>query len=133
MILAGFGIDGTTIVYILCITLGILVIAIAYRQLLRYLGKGTPPKEDYCVLYSLEKNPAEGELEFYFTSEEPKTVTLNILDADMNFLTEIETIECHKGGNIVRYDSTKIENGNYYYCLQTSNQKTMKKMRVQNS
>ena len=133
MILAGFGIDGTTIVYILCITLGILVIAIAYRQLLRYLGKGTPPKEDYCVLYSLEKNPAEGELEFYFTSEEPKTVTLNILDADMNFLTEIETIECHKGGHIVRYDSTKIENGNYYYCLQTSNQKTMKKMRVQNS
>lgn len=133
MILAGFTFDWTTVTYILCVTLGLLVIAIAYRQLLKYLGRGTPSKKDYCVLYSLEKNPAQGELEFYFTSEEPKSVTLNVLDADMNLVTEITTIDCHKGGNIVRYDSTQIANGNYFYCLQTENQKTMKKMRIQNS
>lgn len=132
MILAGFTFNGTTVIYILCVTLGILVIAIGYRQLLRYLGKGAPSKEDYCVLYSLEKNPSQGELEFYFTSEEPKSVTINILDKDMNFLTEVTTIDCHKGGNIVRYDSTQIADGNYFYCLQTKNQKTMKKMRIQN-
>lgn len=132
MILAGFTFDGTTIIYILCVTLGILVVAIGYRQLLKYLGRGTPPKEDYCVLYALEKSPSEGELEFYFTSEQPKSVTLNVLDADMNFVVEISTIDCHTGGNIIRYDSTKIANGNYFYCLQTKNQKTMKKMRIQN-
>jgi hypothetical protein len=132
MILAGFTFDGTTVIYIMCVTLGLLVIAIGYRQLLRYLGKGTPPKEDYCVLYSLEKNPAVGELEFYFTSEQPKSVTINILDEEMNFVTEVATIDCHKGGNIIRYDSTQIANGNYFYALQTANQKTMKKMRVQN-
>ncbi|MDG1332764.1 MAG: hypothetical protein P8P74_10560 [Crocinitomicaceae bacterium] len=132
MILAGFTFDSTTVIYILCVTLGILVVAIGYRQLLRYLGKGTPPKEDYCVLYSLEKSPAQGELEFYFTSEMPKSVTMNILDAEMNFVTEVSTIDCHKGGNIIRYDSTQIANGNYFYCLQTANQKTMKKMRIKN-
>jgi len=118
--------------YILCVTFGILLIAILYRKLLRHLGKGTPPKENYCVLYSLEKNPSQGELEFYFTSDIEKSVTLNVLDQEMNFVSEIGTIECHKGGNIIRYDSTQLANGNYFYCLQTTNQKTMKKMRIQN-
>ncbi|PHR36650.1 MAG: hypothetical protein COA38_01090 [Fluviicola sp.] len=132
MILAGFTFDNTTIIYILCVTLGMLVVAILYKKLLRHLGKGTPPKENYCVLYELETNPAVGELEFYFTSHLEKTVTLNVLDQDMNFASEIETIECHKGGNIIRYDSTQMPNGNYFYCLETANQKTMKKMRIQN-
>ena len=132
MILSGFTLNSTTIIYILCVTLGILVLAIAYRKLLGYLGRGNPAKENYCVLYELEKNPAVGELEFYFTSENEKSVTLNILDQDMNFFKEIQTIDCHKGGNIIRYDSTVIPNGNYFYCLQTANQKTMKKMRIQN-
>ena len=132
MILAGFTFNLTTITYILFVTLGLLVLAIAYRALLKYLGRGTPSKADYCVLYNLEKNPAVGELEFYFTSEEPKKVTLNVLDEDLNIVTEISTIDCHTGGNIIRYDSTQIANGNYFYCLQTPNQKTMKKMRVQN-
>lgn len=133
MILAGFTFNSTTVVMILCVTLGILVLMIAYRQLLRYFGKGSPVKANYCVLYELEKSPATGELEFYFTSEVEKEVTLNVLNQDMEFLTEIATVQCGKGGNIVRYDSTKLANGNYFYCLQTSNQKTMKKMRVSNS
>jgi hypothetical protein len=132
MILSGFNFNSTTVLYILFVTLGILVLAIAYRKLLRYLGRGTPPAEDYCVLYALEKNPSAGEMEFYFTSEAVKTVTLKVLDEDMNEVTDISTIECHKGGNIVRYDSTQIQNGNYFYCLQTPNQKTMKKMRIKN-
>jgi len=133
MILAGFTFNTNTVIYILCITLGILILIIAYRKLLKYLGRGTPSKKDYCVLYSIEKNPASGELEFYFTSEESKPVRLNILDDNMNVVVEVASLDCHKGGNIVRYDSTEIANGNYFYCLETDNQKTMKKMRVQNS
>ncbi|PIE87171.1 MAG: hypothetical protein CSA03_01630 [Bacteroidetes bacterium] len=132
MILAGFTFNGRTVIYILIITLGALVLTIAYRKLLKYLGRGAPSKKDYCVLYGLEKSPSVGELEFYFTSEEKKEVAINILDADMNFVTEVTSFECSKGGNIVRYDSTQIADGNYFYSLETSNQKTMKKMRVQN-
>lgn len=110
-----------------------LVLAIAYRELLKYLGKGTPSKKDYCVLYGLEKNPSVGEVEIYFTSEEKKMVTINILDKDMNFLVEVKSFECSKGGNIVRYDSSQIADGDYFYCLETANQKTMKKMKVQNA
>jgi hypothetical protein len=133
MILAGFTFNWDTVIYILSITLGILILVILYRTLLKYLGRGTPSSKNYCVLYGLEKDPAHGELEFYFTSEEKKPVTINILDENMNLFTEVATIDCHVGGNIVRYDSTQIANGNYFYCLQTENQKTMKKMTVRNS
>lgn len=133
MILSGFNFNGTTVIYILCVTLGLLLLFIGYREILRYLNRKTPSKQNYCVLYELEKNPVVGELEFYFTSDLVKTVTLNILDAEMNLFKEVETLECHKGGNIIRYDSTQIPNGNYFYCLQTENQKTMKKMRIQNA
>lgn len=132
MILAGFTFNGTTVIYILIITLGLLVLAIGYRELLKYLGKGAPSKKDFCVLYALEKDPAAGELEFYFTSEEKKPVSINILDADMNFVAEVASLDCNKGGNIIRYDSTQLADGNYFYSLETANQKTMKKMRVQN-
>ncbi len=133
MVLGGFGFDSGTVIYILCLTLGILVVAILYRQMLRYFNRGSAIKANYCVLYSLEKDPATGILEFYFTSDQVKLVTLNALDQDMAFFAEISSAECHTGGNIIRYDSTQLPNGNYYYCLQTSNQKTMKKMRVYNT
>lgn len=133
MILAGFGFDGRTVIYILCVTLGILVIAILYRKMLRHFNRGSAIKENYCVLYSLEKDPATGILEFYFTSDQVKIVTLNALDQEMAFFAEISSAECHTGGNIIRYDSTQLPNGNYYYCLVTENQKTMKKMRVANA
>ncbi|MFT5779536.1 MAG: hypothetical protein ACI837_002495 [Crocinitomicaceae bacterium] len=96
------------------------------------MGKGTPPKKDYCVLFNIEKDPAEGELEFYFTSEEKKNYSLQILDSDMLLIEEVLSKECFIGGNIVRFDSSKLKNGQYYYCLKTDNQKTMKKMRVSN-
>lgn len=114
-------------------TLSVLIVVIAYRQLLRFLGKGRVPLENYCVLYGLEENPVKGEVEFYFTSEEKKNVKIQLLDGDMEVLEEISDKECHVGGNIIRFDTSKLKNGVYYYCLRTSNQKTMKKMEVRNA
>lgn len=51
-----------------------LILVIAYKRLLRALGKDIPPKENYCVLYGLEENPVSGEVEFYFTSEKKKAI-----------------------------------------------------------
>ena len=62
------------IVGILIFTLAILIFVISYKKLLAYLGKGSIPKEKYCVLYSLETDPASGDIQFYFTSEEKKEV-----------------------------------------------------------
>lgn len=117
---------------VLIFTLALLVFVIAYRKLLAYLGKGSIPKEKYCVLYSLETEPASGAIQFYFTSEVKKEVKLQLLDEHYNFIKEIYSQECRSDGNIIPFDTKELNNGIYFYCLVTENQKTMKKMTVKN-
>lgn len=131
MILMGYSI-GKVLVGVLCVTLALLVLYIAYKKLLAYLGKGVPVQRDYCVLYSLEVQPSKGEVEIYFTTEFPKEVTIELLNSDMSVNQVIRTGEFEEGGHITRFDSTLIPNGQYYYCLRTENQKTMKKMVIAN-
>ncbi len=120
------------IVGILIFTLAILIFVISYKKLLAYLGKGSIPKEKYCVLYSLETDPASGDIQFYFTSEEKKEVKFQLLDEQYNFLKEIYNKECKADGNIIPFNTKELSNGVYFYCLVTENQKTMKKMTIRN-
>lgn len=131
MILVGYSITKIAL-GILCVSLALLVLIIAYRKLLAYLGKGKIPTEKYCVLYSLDSNPAHGELELYFTSEEPKQLRVELLNADLSFNRELASGEYKAGGHIVRFDSTQVPNGTYFYQLRTENQKTMKKVEIVN-
>lgn len=131
MILMTYSIS-KVLIGILLASITLLIIVIAYKKLLAYLGKGNPNKADYCVLYKIEGDVATGEIEIYFTTETPKAIFVEILNEDMTLNQEIARREVTKGGHIVRFDSTKLANGYYYYCLQTENQKTMKKMYVKN-
>jgi len=118
---------------ILTVSLILLVAFILYRKLLTRLGKGLPVAKDYCVLYGLEQDPVKGEMEIYFTAELPKTVKIELLNEDMSVNTTIIEKEYSDGGHIVRFDTLTIPDGNYFYCLKTDNQKTMKKVLVKNS
>lgn len=131
MILAGLT-AGKLIIGILSVSLAVLIIVIAYKKLLAHLGKGSLPKEDYCVLYSLEENPSKGTIDFYFTAEKIKEVTIHILDENYTLVNEIWKKESQVGGNIVKFDTLTLANGNYYYALVSDNQKTMKKMAIAN-
>lgn len=131
MILRGYDIP-TIIIATLIVSLSLLILVIAYRKLLQYLGRGSVNKQDFCVLYPLEKDPASGEVEFYFTCDETKQYSLEILDAEMQELKKVKEGEASPGGTIVRFDTTSLSNGLYFFCLKTSNQKTMKKMNVLN-
>jgi hypothetical protein len=104
--------------------------AIAYKLLINKFSKGTVKRENYAQLYDLEKPYQSGVVEFYFVLEEPKKVALKILDQQMGEKLLVIEDEFSADGHIVRFDTLKLENGIYFYCLETSNQKTMKKMFV---
>jgi len=112
---------------ILYVSLALLVIIIAYRQLLKYLGKGGPVKEKYMVLYSVERDDDSGEYNFYFTSEEPKEYEFMLLNEEMKLVSVIASGTSSAGGNIVRMSPDKKTEEIAFYCLQTGNQKTMKR------
>ena len=131
MVLIGFSL-GRVMLGVLCVSLALLVFIIAYKKLLAYLGKGSPVSRDYCVLYSLEQDPAHGEIEIYFTSESKKKVVLRLLNDQGMELAIIKAGEIDEGGHIVRLDTKQFDNGLYSYQLITENQKTTKRFMIEN-
>ena len=113
---------------VLYVSLAALVLMIAYRKLLKVLGKGAPVKADYMVLYSVERNSETQELSFYFTTEVEKEYTLELLNTEMEPLRAIAQGKASKGGNIVRLAANELESQAKYYRLLTDNQKTTKKL-----
>ncbi|MDF3027112.1 MAG: hypothetical protein K0S23_1419 [Fluviicola sp.] len=109
----------------------ITMLYIAYKSVIKYFSRGTLKKEDYALLFDLESKTQSGEVEFYFTIEQNKKVVFSILNAKMEAIKVLQDREFPSGGHIVRFDAKDLDNGTYFYCLQTDNQKTMKKMFVQ--
>jgi hypothetical protein len=84
------------------------------------------------VLYPLDINPSFGEIPFYFTTELVKTIRLTI-ENDTETIKELANQEFGIGGHIIRFDTTTLPNGLYFYCLKTDIQETKKKFRITNS
>lgn len=131
MILLGFNF-WDVITGMMWVTLVILIAYIVYKSILRRFSRGHIDHSAFCTLYNIEENPASGEIPFYFTSNKVRSFSLWILDAEMNDLVEVANGECKVGGNILRFDSSKLKDGDYFYALKTENQKVVKKMQVKN-
>jgi hypothetical protein len=116
----------------LFISLFIIVAIILYRLLLRKLSKGKVDMDSFCTLYSLEKNPVSGEVEFYFVSPDMIKVEFSIWKENEKVF-ELKNDYFKKGGHIVRFESTSIPDGEYFFGLVTSNQRTVKRFKIQNN
>lgn len=112
-------------------TLLILVAIIAYRFLLRYLSKGNVDQAVYCELYSLDTDPASGEISFYFVCPEETHVTFNIWESDQ-IIRELTAKAYEKGGHLLKFQTSDLPNGTYYFGIVTSKQKTQKRFRIEN-
>lgn len=132
MILATFFTTKNAIMF-LFVTLFFLMGMIVYRKVLSKFKKGQVSLNDFCVLYSLEKNEQTGELEFYFTNEKKKHVIFEILSESEEVLHTLTDQEYNQGGHIIRFDSKELANGTYFYQLRTENQETKKRMVINNA
>lgn len=119
------------IIEFLVITLLILLAIIAYRYLLKYLSKGNVNQALFCELYSLDHEPAMGEVSFYFVCPEMTFVTFCIWKGD-EVIKQLTSKEYEKGGHLLKFQTSEIENGVYYFGIETAKQKTQKRFTVQN-
>ncbi|MEN9988731.1 MAG: hypothetical protein RLZZ585_1770 [Bacteroidota bacterium] len=119
------------IIEFLIATLIILVAIIAYRFLLRYLSKGNVDQAQFCELYSLDHEPASGEVSFYFVCPSTTHVAFHIWKADEVVLTLTDK-EYEQGGNLLKFQTTELPNGTYYFGIETSKQKSQKRFTIQN-
>ena len=120
--------------YVYAIAIGLsacLILYLLYKNFIQRLNKGAINHAEYVKLFELENTLVTGELEFYFTTEDPKDVKFSILNQDLSEKMILREELFKTGGHIVRFDTSQLENGIYFYCLETNNQKTMKRMKVQ--
>jgi hypothetical protein len=59
-------------------------------------------------------------------------VKFTIYDAANTMQKVIKDDSLTKGGNIISFATTQLENGTYYYEAKTNNQKTSKKFIIKN-
>jgi hypothetical protein len=119
------------IIEFLIITLLILVAIIAYRYLLKYLSKGRVDQALFCELYSLDHDPASGEVSFYFVCPELTLLSFKIWDANQ-VVRELTNKEYPQGGHLLRFQTSELPNGTYFFGIETSKQKTQKRFNIQN-
>lgn len=117
----------------LIVTLVIILCVILYKKLLKKWGKDQPNADEFIILYSLESPISKGEVEFLFEQKEKKHVHFCIENKVNEQLALLLDDESKKGMHILRYDTTQLPDGNYYYVLKTNNQSTSKLMRIRNS
>jgi hypothetical protein len=131
MIILGFSFVNVAL-GVLYTSLILIVGYISYKKLLQKFNKDVPDKASYCELNPLEKNPASGLLEFYFTTSSERNVSFEILNESYTSVALVTNQIYQEGQHILRFDSTQLENGNYFYQLKTENQQTIRKMVILN-
>lgn len=119
------------IVQFLFVSFIILMAVIAYRALLRRFQRGQVQHKDFCEVYTLDHEPANGELAFYFVCPALTTVQFAIWQNNV-LVKELAHASFEQGGQILRFDSTQLANGVYYYGIVTATQETKKRMTVLN-
>ncbi|MDD2983419.1 MAG: hypothetical protein PHQ74_08525 [Crocinitomicaceae bacterium] len=116
----------------LYVSLVIIILFLIYKRILMNINRKEPSQKLYCELIFLENDLAKGMVEFYFTNLEKKEIRFEILNKEYETVQLLSEEEFEAGQHIVRFDSTSVANGNYFYQLKTDNQQTMRKMVVNN-
>lgn len=117
---------------LLSITLVILLAIILYRLLLRFLSRKHVKTEQYCTLFDVEDQPVSGDIPFYFSTLVSRNVEFLLVSEEGNCVANIANQTFETGGHLLRFDSTTLKDGTYFYILRTENQEIRKKLVVKN-
>lgn len=110
----------------------IIVFVILYRLYLKKIKSKQVDPNVFVELSPIEKVPAKGEIQFYFTMKQPQKVTLKLYSQKGNFSEILCDEEKKPGSHVISFDTTQVEDGWYFYELITVKQKSTKMMEVKN-
>lgn len=110
----------------------VIFLVIVYVLILRRMKRSVPDNSMYAILQPLEIHPAHGIVDIVFQLQTPVQAEVIICDKEENPIHVLFNEVAEDGQTIVRFDTTQVENGEYYYMFKSEHQKTMKKVLVQN-
>lgn len=118
--------------YYLYASLVIILLFFLYRYMISKWNRSKISKEDFVDFYSLENKVSSNTVTFFFETYSVKHIHFYITDTSGNILHTLIDQEMTPGGHSIPFDTKKLINDTYYYCLKTSNQLTEKVMTVEN-
>lgn len=113
-------------------TLVVVLMIILYRVILQRMKKGLIDNSTFIILHTVEKSPAHGMIQFYFTSEQSTEAILRLYDKAETMELILHKGAVKKGNTIIDFDTTTLPNGLYFYEIKTNDQKTFKLLEVKN-
>lgn len=89
-------------------------------------------KKIYATVYELPNNRLTKEVQFGFELSVKTDLIFSVNDENDNILTELAKGELEKGVHVYRFDTTTLENGNYYLNFKSSIQNINRKIEINN-
>lgn len=109
------------------ITVGLYLLFYVYRGYIRRATAAAGSSRGFARLLPLEIPQRGGEIQFRFAVEKEQSVKLEICDASYNILFSLADNTYAAGEHVVRFDSGKLTEKQYFYRLKTNGQEIIKK------
>lgn len=121
------------IINITWVTLTVIMAIILYRLLLRKLKKSVMDNTNFVVLHRCEKEPAFGDIQLYFTAQNPGKAVFQLYEKNGDKTWTLFEGDFKSGNTIINFDTRTVDDGWYYYEVKTENQKTFKLLEIKNN
>lgn len=122
------------IVATISILLAIFLIYISIKKVIHLLSgnKVRVLKNIYAKVYELPTNTLQKEVQFGFELPVKTDVVFSVNDQKDKILVELIKGELDKGVHVYRFDSTSLENGNYFLNFKSTIQNINRKIEIKN-
>lgn len=129
---------GRIIVYALSISsilVAIYLLYLSFKMFKNYFSfnKNIKLNNSYVVLFEFKGFVNKGEIQIGFSATESMKVIVSLIDEKDEIKEKLFDQQAVKGDNIFLFDSTNVENGNYYLNVKTETQNINRKIIIDNS
>ncbi|MFI5203137.1 MAG: hypothetical protein ACHQF2_01475 [Flavobacteriales bacterium] len=113
------------------ITVGLYLLFYVYRAYIRRANAAAGASRGFARLLPLEIPSKGGELQFRFYIDVEQQIALEICDTSNNTLFSLVDKVFSPGEHVVRFDSAKLSDNQYFYRLKTKGQEIIKKLELE--
>lgn len=121
------------ILAILYATGAISLLVVSYLLFIKRFKRNKLQAVSEVTLSTSKYDIYKSKTQFLIELSQAMPVELKILDHDENIVKELFNSELLAGENVVDFDPTTIEDGNYYLSLKTENSSILRKIKIEKS
>jgi hypothetical protein len=114
----------------LAITTGIFLLYYVYRSYIRKATAEAGSPRGFARLLPIEIPDPGGELQVRFETSDEQEINLEICDDSHTTLYVLASKVYVPGEYVIRFDSSKLSGGTYFFRLKTSRQEIFKKIQL---